>query len=270
MRLVWASDVHFDFKGGAIGAPIAARRFAEEAKKQGDALLITGDIANGVCVIDCLTELSKVMTTYFVLGNHDYYGRSIEGVRREVSALCVARRPRLFWLEENISVQLSSKTTLVGVDGWYHAGYAQWNQFIMSDFYQISNLRSPSSREAVCHGLAAQSAERLAQQLVDAFDFGGDETKQIIIATHVPPFKEAARYRGGPSEPAAVPFFTSKATGDVLVAAAKTLTGRQLQMLVLCGHTHDRVLALHHGDCLTVRVAGAEYGDPRIEDVLEV
>ena len=94
-----------------------------------------------------------------------------------------------------------------------------------------------------------------------------EDYSQVIVATHVPPFLEAAWHEGRTSGDDYLPFFSCKAMGDVLLEAAKS--SPDCQILVLCGHTHGggEVQML---DNLRVLTGPAEYGKPRIEQVLAI
>ncbi len=56
--------------------------------------------------------------------------------------------------------------------------------------------------------------------------------------THIPPFKEACLYQGKISGDDWLPFFGSKASGDVLLEIAQQ--NHDIEFLVLCGHTHGK------------------------------
>lgn len=60
-----------------------------------------------------------------------------------------------------------------------------------------------------------------------------------------------------------LPYFASKATGDVLMEIAKD--NASIEFLALCGHTHSEAhyQALNN---LTVRAGKAEYGYPKIQE----
>ncbi len=55
-------------------------------------------------------------------------------------------------------------------------------------------------------------------------------------SAHIPPFREAAWYRGRPSNDDFLPFFSCEAVGDVLLETARSHP--KCNFLVLCGHTH--------------------------------
>jgi 3',5'-cyclic-AMP phosphodiesterase len=90
---------------------------------------------------------------------------------------------------------------------------------------------------------------------------------RVIVATHIPPFREASWCDGRPSTDDFLPFFACKAVGDVLLEAARLHP--TCQILVLCGHTHGGG-ELQVLENLRVLTGPAEYGKPEIEQVLQV
>ncbi len=64
-----------------------------------------------------------------------------------------------------------------------------------------------------------------------------------------------------------LPYFSSKAMGDVLLLAAQKYSA--IDFLVLCGHTHSEAcyLPLYN---LTVKVGNAEYFQPAIQSIITV
>ncbi len=64
-----------------------------------------------------------------------------------------------------------------------------------------------------------------------------------------------------------LPWFTCHAVGEVLRELAAAYPERQI--VVLCGHTHDRC-RVRIADNLEVRTGAVDYGAPRVEEVLEV
>src|SRR5690606_21324116 len=117
---------------------------------------------------------------------------------------------------------------LLGVDGWYDARYGDRNTTLqLTDFSRITDLfeaqdRSRADLLAACARRADAEAARLAGLLrgVLSSDSGPSEVREVIVATHVPPFQAAAWHAGRSSDDHWAPFFSSKAVGDVLDAAA--------------------------------------------------
>ena len=89
--------------------------------------------------------------------------------------------------------------------------------------------------------------------------------KRIIVLTHIPPFKEACFYNGKNSDKNWLPFFSSKATGDVLMQAANN--NPSIDFLVLCGHTHGEGYYQPTAN-LTIKAGKAEYYQPIVQEII--
>lgn len=91
--------------------------------------------------------------------------------------------------------------------------------------------------------------------------------QHVVVITHVPPFRESCWHEGKISGDDWLPFFSCKAVGDALVEAMKAAPDRM--MTVLCGHTHGGGEAQILPN-LRVLTGGARYGQPAIQQVLEL
>src|ERR1700759_782658 len=94
MRLVWLTDIHLNFLSAEeVDSFLAVVRRAEP-----DAILLTGDIGEAQSVSPILQKLADAWPwpIYFVLGNHDFYGGSIAGIRAEAAALGRAKSNLLY------------------------------------------------------------------------------------------------------------------------------------------------------------------------------
>ena len=78
----------------------------------------------------------------------------------------------------------------------------------------------------------------------------------------VPPFVEACWHEGKISDADWQPYFTCRATGNILKSFA--IQHPRIQITVLCGHTHGSGTAQLSPN-LRALTAGADYGRPRIE-----
>ena len=268
MRPAWATDIHLDHASEA-----ARRRFCLAVNDQADALVVTGDIAESHTLGTALTALATLTErpVYFVLGNHDFYHGSVPGTRRRVGYV-VDDTKGLVYLSQSGVVELAPRTALVGYDGWADGrlGDLDRSEVILNDFLLIDELRcwrdshtldKPALRR-VLGVLGDEAAGHLKGVLVPA----AEKYPHVIVATHVPPFREAAWYEGRPSADDFLPFFSCKAVGDVLFEVAQLHP--ECQILVLCGHTHGGG-QLQVAKNLRVLTAPAEYGKPRIEQVLQ-
>ncbi len=263
-RLTWATDVHLNFlSASGMDAFCAALRHEEP-----DAIVITGDIAEAPSVVSLLSVVAAELKTriHFVLGNHDYYRGSIPRVRAAVTDLC-RRSPWLSWLPATGVVPISPDIALLGVDGWADGRLGDYarSPVMLNDYILIAELAglTRADRLTRLQALGDAEATRLTELLSEALP----TYRRIIVATHVPPFKEACWHEGRISNDDWLPHFTCRATGVALRKAALSHPDRKIR--VLCGHTHGAGTAEILPN-LKVVTGGAEYGEPRIQGTLEI
>ncbi|MFK7987480.1 MAG: metallophosphoesterase [Sandaracinaceae bacterium] len=264
MRLAWLTDIHLDHADdAAIDALLDA--VACEAP---DGLLLTGDLS---IAAKLPAHLSRIVETldrpaWFVLGNHDYWGTEVEPLR-EVMRRIREVEPRLSWLQHAGPVPLSETTVLVGVDGWADArnGDVAGSPIRLRDYQHIGDLVRDDFSEAldVVRSLADHDATRLTELLHEA----RATAPTILVATHVPPFVEAARFKGQVTHPHWLPWVTCRAVGDALLAFADAHPETQLD--VLCGHMHHPADERMRPN-LRVRCGEAHYRRPALGALLHV
>lgn len=276
-RLAWATDTHLNLLRLQEAPELWARYIQRESNT--DALLLTGDVSEGLSLHNNLAQVEEGFgldrPTYFVLGNHDYYGASFESSRRIAQAHAGYLEGRVVPLTEGIG--------LVGQEGWYDAFYGKpyTPKFGMNDWNDIAELANlPGNpfynhrtkridREArttiieACRARSAAQAAALEPILIDALG----HFPQVILATHVPPFEGATWHEGQLSGEEWIPWFCSKLMGDMLLRVMRQHPDRRL--LVLCGHTHSS------GVCrplpnLTVLTGEAHYRVPDLAGILEL
>lgn len=261
MRIVWCSDVHLDHaRGGTIDSFLDDVRSASP-----DLLLVTGDISVAPRLAEHLAFLASASRVRFVLGNHDYWGGSIARLREKLAGADVG------WLGVLDPIELALGACLVGVDGWYDGRANEGEEvktggLLMNDWWNIAEYvegRQVGHRR-ISRDLADDDTRTLEERLRRAIGAG---YRRVIVATHVPPFQEASRYRGRPGPRENIGFFSNVGMGRMLLRVAGEHP--EVQLEVLCGHTHDEYehRAAHN---LLVRVAGASYRYPEIARVFEV
>jgi 3',5'-cyclic AMP phosphodiesterase CpdA len=264
--VAWATDIHLDWAD-----PAQRRNFFESLRISGaDAAILSGDIGEGGSTGRWLREIAAALgqPIYFVLGNHDFYGRWIQEVRQETAQLA-ADCPGLVYLPSAGIVELDCGVGLVGHEGWGDArlGNFEGSQVFLPDFITIKDLSGVyHDRRLLRHRLEAlgdESADYFARLLPEALA----RYRRVVLVTHVPPFREAAWHDGRSSDDDWLPFFSCRAVGDVLVQTMRRHP--HCDLLVLCGHTHGsgeaRML-----DNLRVRTGGAEDRRPRIQAMLQL
>jgi predicted phosphodiesterase len=264
MRVAWLSDLHLNFVRERD-----RRRFADRvAAKSPDAVLISGDISDGWTVVPALALLAERVhcPTYFVLGNHDFYHRGIADVRAEVRA--AIRDTSLVYLPDAGAVPLCPGVALVWHDGWADGrnGDFATSTFVPHDFTLIHDFQvfdGSQARLRLMQSLANEAADYFSQVLPAA----ATANPHIIALTHVPPFAGASSYRGRPSTPDLLPFYSSRCIGDAILAAMADHPS--CQATVLAGHTHGRA-RYEAAPNVHARVPDAVYGRPRIAELFQM
>ena len=268
MRLAWLTDIHLNFVEDS-----PRRHFLEEVRESADAVVISGDVGESHNIARYLLEIEAVIQKpiYFVLGNHDFYRDSVAKTRQRITELA-AEAKHLQYLTAMEVIELSPQTTIIGHDGWADGRFGdyQGTEEILNDHlliaelaqwsknYQLDKMGLSKTLTALAD-VAAQHFERVLGEAVVKYS-------KIIAVTHVPPFREAAWYQGKISNDDFLPYFACKVVGDVFKRVMQA--NPQVDLLVLCGHTHGggEVRILPN---LQVLTGAAEYGKPKIERVLE-
>lgn len=275
LRLIWTTDIHLNFLN-----PAQIHRFCKELLlAKPDLIVATGDLSEAPHLSNHLLQLDNHLGEvpfFFVCGNHDYYKSSIfelrEGLRTgytypEASKVLGQFTKGTWWLGSSGYIPLTQKTALVGHDGWYDGLYADYfkSQVNMSDYYVIRELTGgPFSRLAKIQELATISADYIEAEMRKAF---ADGFETVYVATHVPPYRENAVYRGKISDDHWMPHFSSKIMGDRLIKVMKEFPDKTC--VTLCGHSHGA--ALHRPlPNLECRTGEAEYRYPAINDIFIV
>lgn len=269
MRLGWATDVHLD-------SAHRERRevFYRRVKEAGlDALVLTGDNSSALHLHHHLTELAfrTAVRVYFVNGNHDYYGGSIGETRNE----CISRysdvEKSVVYLPTQEYITLSSSTVLIGQDGWYDGRNGDFkNSFVeLNDFLIIEELsrKSKDKRLEIMQLLTDNDAREVRRKCVIAAQIPG--LKKIIVATHVPPFRQSAWHEGKPSDRNFLPYFSNRSFGDAVLESTEEFRQGGGEVTILCGHVHSSgVYHVNPGlECLT---GSAKYGSPNIQQVFKI
>jgi len=262
-RLAWATDIHLNFVRGNV------RSFcAQIASAAPDGLVITGDISEAETIERDLVALDRAlaMPVWLVLGNHDFYGSGIRAMRTGVTKICRSSKWLRYLPNEGV-VWLGGETAMVGHDGWADGRFGDFahSQVVLNDYLRIDDLAglSPTARLDRLHKLGDEAAAYFRRLLPQALD----RCKNVVVATHVPPFREACWQEGRVSDDQHLPHFACAAVGEVLSQAMRPRP--EQRMLVLCGHTHARAIARILPN-LVVKTGGAIYGQPGLADVFDI
>jgi Icc protein len=288
MPLAWATDLHLDTLGWKVRGDrrqpkVKIKAFCDKLRYElphTDGLLITGDIADGHPNDDWFGILTTAYPKpiYFVLGNHDYFGCTVDITNQRIRRYC-RNFDNLHWLTSDGMVELAPTTVLIGHDGWYcgtegdgvesklckkpgQVPLADMTPTGVSDLFTAALYGMPA-----LFGVMADMANKSTTAIVNRIDALADDYERVLIATHVPPFWEANHFRGrrGPSYSA--PFYVNKILGEALLKVCAKYPGTEF--VVHAGHCHAPII-YEAAPNLTVKVGKARCGfvpglQPRIE-----
>jgi hypothetical protein len=183
-----------------------------------------------------------------------------------VSRLC-AESQHLSWLTEGKIIPLTTDTALVGHDSWADGrlGDHAASDVMLNDYVAITDLTGLSKPERLLklNALGDTAAAYCHEWLPKAFE----QYPNVILLTHVPPFREACWHEGQLSDDNYLPHFGNQAVGEALVEIMRARP--ECQLTVLCGHTHSpcQVNVLEN---LKVMAGQAEYGVAQIQRIFEL
>jgi 3',5'-cyclic-AMP phosphodiesterase len=264
MRIAWLTDPHLNH----CSLPAWERLMQKVAQSQCDLLVVTGDISEGDDVVFQLQRLADTINRpiFFVLGNHDFYQSSIESTRNDIGAI-TQQHPLLHYLNDEGVISLTSTVALVGEDGWGDATEGDYLRSIvlLNDFRLIDDFRNTpqATWQSALHDLGRLAANRLRSKLEEACQ----SHSSILIATHVPPFRESCWYEGHTTDDHWAPFFVCGQTGKVIRSLATKYPLVDFQ--VICGHTHHSGIANLLPN-LTITTGPAVYGKPDVTGLIVV
>jgi predicted phosphohydrolase len=256
------TDLHLD-----KAAEVTRNEFYHRlANTQCERFVITGDISNAAQLPTQLRDLALVCAprpVAFVLGNHDFYGSSIGEVENRVAQVCLAH-PNLLNLAGGEIMPIDSETVLVGHHGWAdgQAGFGNRSWAHQPDHDLIEDFKncSKAAQFALMEKLGRESARHLRDVLPEALS----HYKRTVVATHVPPFRQAVRFDNAACDATRLPHFVNLATGNVIAGIAKQFPKKSIT--VLCGHTHSRARVKITSN-VQAFVGAARSGKPIVEAI---
>lgn len=283
-ELVWVTDPHFNFLGTTphpeFGRGPGVKRFSspyvfghhiKDKHPNAAGVIITGDIAESHNICHCVASFQRGYQgkVYFILGNHDYYGGSIEATNKQVLAFVRSQQTseNIVWLRHAGVIEITHDTALVGNEGWYdgRAADPMKSNILMNDFMNIKEFRLQHQQVIAekIRELAAHWAKEAEIQLRAACE----KYKHVIFATHVPPFPDATWHKGQTSNSDWLPWMCNLTMGDMLIEVAYEFPDTSI--VTLCGHTHSPGQVVMAPN-LRVLTGESEYWYPQVAGVLRV
>lgn len=264
-RALWLTDIHIE----TISSQAYDEFLNRVVERTPDVVLLTGDIDERN-LSETLRTMSQRLRVpiYFVLGNHDYYRKTIANVRASIEQSSKLSR-NLRWLSIMGVAELTPTIGLVGHDGWSDGRYGDFlsSSVVLQDYLLIRDLMDLQGEALLkkLNALGDWSAKHFREHLPQALE----RYEQVVVLMHMPPFQEATWYLGNVPENnnPYLPHFACKAVGDVLLELVPQYP--ETIVTVLCGHTHSEgeVQIL---DNLFVKTGRADYGAPEIQRVFEL
>jgi Icc-related predicted phosphoesterase len=261
MKLVFCTDLHLNH---IVEERIINSFVNEVLGYEPSALVIAGDISEAPSLERHLNWLESHLNIpiYFVCGNHDYYRGSIETLR----LLLTQKFQR--WLPITGVVTLAPNIGLIGHDGWYDGGYANWfeSKVILNDYHLIEefSVLTEVGLFSAIQQLAREGEHYFQTWLPQAFE----NHDIVFLVTHVAPWPEnALTPEGTPSDDQWLPCFSSKASGDAIQDIMEKMPNKKL--IVLCGHSHTYAKYQPLPNILAITGKG-EYGKCYISEVFDL
>jgi len=267
------TDTHFNF----LRTKEAWGSFFDKCNKEVeshdvDCFVLTGDISEAEHIMSHLELLEQYLPRpcYFVCGNHDFYNGSIVKVRETIKNVYSNKSNKeLIYLTTNeddkLYQDIKGKLAIVGHDGWYDGLLANWHtsKVMMNDYFIIAELKPLVHNELLdkIRALSQEGADHVYKAATKAI---ADGYKNILVATHVPPYKENSTYEGKVSDGDWLPHFSSALMGVTLTKLAEE--NPSVEFLTLCGHSHGEACHKPFKNS-SVYTGLARYGEPKISKI---
>lgn len=263
-RIAWLTDIHLNFVQG----PDCVEFLNNVAASGCDAVVISGDIGESDTLASYLGMIVQHIAcpVYFVLGNHDFYLGSFLETHQTVRDAC-REHPNLHWLSDGLLVPLTDETALVGHDGWADGRNGDYvnSDVLLNDFFLIKELRGRNKSEL--YEILTLLGDDAANYFAEIVPRALATHDHLLLVTHVPPFREASMYEGHVADDNYLPHFSNRVIGETLTAIMQEHPDKRLT--ILCGHTHHPA-QIQVAPNIVVRAGAAEYGHPRIQDIIEI
>lgn len=256
MKTIWLTDLHLHPTTGKGDPESLFVQLREEAP---DVIMISGDISVSDYIFEYLVNFNDLgCTILFTLGNHEYYQDgivqsnwkqkmdhpiSIHEFNERIKDF-IKRYKNLHWLDYMEPYFITQSTAIIGHTGWADGLYGDIHNSHtdLVDYHCIRELITAGKpiqpiemqpRLDAMEELAQTAADHIRRNIIKAFHGGANE---IILLTHVPPWKQLHLFGGEMSNESWMPYFTSKIMGRTITETMALFPDERL--ISLSGHTH--------------------------------
>ena len=261
--LLWLTDLHLD----RVGDSTRTQFLSSLSESAAEVVVITGDISIAQSLPGHLLEIGGACfprPVYFVLGNHDFYGSRFSDVDQTVEVVCEQQK-NLCHLGNGETIPLGNNSALIGHRGWGdgRAGWGNRSAARNPDREGIADFRGLSTRATF--GLMGDLGKTSGKYFRDMLPYALKCYRNVWIATHVPPFTDAALYDGNKCDRLRQPFYSNISAGGVIKGIAGNFPDKVIT--VLCGHTHSSA-NVRIGANVNVRAGRSRPGFPEIQEIV--
>jgi len=261
-KALWYSDLHLNF----LSEKKLTLFIDSIISRNPDLVWLTGDITTGKKLIEHLELLVNRLPfpIYFIIGNHDYWGSSIEQTHENIRELVKKYPGRLFWVSDKLSLPFSESTVLIGNEGWYDAMLGWPRHLVFTwDWFHISNFRALGCCKRITsfQKVAADFTSKMRESLLSALN----THDHVYAMTHIPPWAEATHDVGTFFGWFWLPYNVSVKMGMMFKEVMEQFPNKKLT--VLCGHTHSKKSVQISGN-INCHVAGADMY--RLDNLIEL
>ncbi len=163
-------------------------------------------------------------------------------------------------------IELTPNTALIGHDCWGDASVGDFlrSNVELNDYSMINELSHISKRQlkTVLNSLGDEAADYFRKILPKATKY-----ENLIILTHVPPFREAGFHDGKNQDDNWAPHFVCGAASEPIREAF--VKNSQCQGLLLVGHTHGNGTSQILPNLIAYN-GPAKYGSPRVQRIFDI
>lgn len=250
MKFTWVSDPHLNHMAHTLSA------IDYIVENTNETLLVGGDMYSAVNLLGVFTTLldelkAKKKQAYAVLGNHDFYGGSIQEVRNNLKGF----KNSIFEPSLRRTPVFLGDLAIVGTGGVGDAtrGCQDPSKLRLNDEVYIKELTIAEENGQLKSELLRLSNEH-ALYLTSLLNQTSSQSK-IIILTHVAPWPEASWHEGKIGDAAGLARFCWGLGGEVIDSYSTAYPEKEI--VVLCGHGHSA--GIYRNSNYTCHTAGAQY-----------